>query len=502
MQHTAKNARPLAHAIPWLVLACLALFAAHPAYAEQVDLARAALVRVSVTAQETDYRTPWSPGSTRSGRGAGFVIDGNRVMTNAHVVANAKFIALDKEGDPSSYTARVLHVAHDCDLAIVVPDDPSFFQGTHPLEFGGIPPLESTVSVYGYPIGGDRLSVTRGVVSRIDFQPYSHSGVDSHLTVQIDAAINPGNSGGPVLADGKVVGVAFQGFSGDVAQNVGYMIPTPVVRRFLTDIEDGHYDHYVDLSIGTFPLMNPAQRRALGLSEEDADRGIMVSQVTHGGSCDGALKVGDVLLEINGFPIAKDGMVSIDGELVEMAEIVERKFLGDTVKLGILRDGVRSMVEVSLKTATPFKIQARQYDIVPRYVLFGGLLLQPLSRDLFSAYNIKDLRISYYLNEFVSEGFHVERPEIVLLTAVLADPVNAYLKDFAPAIIDTINGVKIRSLNEAASALDMEREFHVIELVGTTRPIVLSAKAVREATPRIATRYNVTNNRQLDETSH
>jgi S1-C subfamily serine protease len=122
--------------------------------------------------------------------------------------------------------------------------------------------MESTVSVYGYPIGGDRLSVTRGIVSRIDFQTYSHSGSDSHLTIQIDAAINPGNSGGPVMQNGKVVGVAFQGYSGDVAQNVGYMIAMPVARRFMKDVEDGKYDHYVDLALTYENLFNPAARRA------------------------------------------------------------------------------------------------------------------------------------------------------------------------------------------------------------------------------------------------
>ena len=61
-----------------------------------------------------------------------------------------------------------------------------------------------------------------------------------------------------------MVGVAFQGYSGDVAQNVGYMIPTPVIHRFLKDVEDGHYDRYMDLTIRYHPLHNPAMRRALG----------------------------------------------------------------------------------------------------------------------------------------------------------------------------------------------------------------------------------------------
>src|SRR5436190_23596577 len=124
--------------------------------------------------------------------------------------------------DPMKYIATVDHITNYCDLALHKVIDPSFFNDTKPLGIGGIPELESTVSVFGYPIGGERLSVTQGVVSRVDFRTYTHSVVDSHLSIQIDAAINPGNSGGPVLQDGKVVGVAFQGYSGDVAQNVGY----------------------------------------------------------------------------------------------------------------------------------------------------------------------------------------------------------------------------------------------------------------------------------------
>ena len=158
-----------------------------------------------------------------------------------------------------------------------------FFKNMIPLKLGGIPELESTVSAYGYPIGGERMSVTTGIVSRIDFQLYTHSSIDQHLAIQISAQINPGNSGGPVMQNGKVVGVAFQGYSGDVAQGVAYMVPTPVINRFLKDVSDGHYDGYVDLGITFAKLQNPAQRRYLGL--KDDDRGVLVETVVAAGPC-------------------------------------------------------------------------------------------------------------------------------------------------------------------------------------------------------------------------
>src|SRR4029077_2650672 len=252
----------------------------------------------------------------------------------------------EREDDPQRYPAVVQFVGHDCDLAVLHVLDKSFFQNTHPLGFGGIPTIESPVSGYGYPIGGDRLSVTRGIISRIDFQTYTHSAIDSHLAVQLDAAINPGNSGGPVMQEGKVVGVAFQGYSGDVAQNVGYMIPTAVIQRFLKDVEDGHYHRDMDLTIAYHPLHTPAMRRALGLT--DGDSGVFVGSVYGGGVSDGRLQPGDVLLAIDGLPIASDGTVTMDGAPVEMAEVVERKFKGEKVDFKVLRDGKEIIVTIPL----------------------------------------------------------------------------------------------------------------------------------------------------------
>jgi S1-C subfamily serine protease len=123
------------------------------------------------------------------------VIDGNRILTNAHVVSNGRLIVVEKENDPKEYIGKVEFIGSDCDLAVVKVQDSNFYKGTVPVHFGGLPIVQSTVDVFGYPIGGSRLSVTHGIVSRVDFQNYTYSGVDQHLAVQIDAAINPGKPG-------------------------------------------------------------------------------------------------------------------------------------------------------------------------------------------------------------------------------------------------------------------------------------------------------------------
>ncbi len=477
-----------------LLLFCFPVAVLHAAPTPNENTGRS-VVRIEATSQAPNYRMPWTPGSTSGGVGSGFYVGNNRIVTNAHVVSHARFLTVSKQGDPRPYPARVEHVAHDCDLAMIVVNDPSFFEGMVALEIGGLPAMESTVSVYGYPIGGDRLSVTRGVVSRIDFQPYSHSGADSHLAIQIDAAINPGNSGGPVLQDGKVVGVAFQGYRGDVAQNVGYMIPTPVIRRFLEDVADGHYDQYVDLSLTYYPLFNPAARTALGL--KNGDRGVLVGTVFGGGSSDGLIQEGDVLLAIDGHAIASDGTVDLDNETVELAEIVERKFLGDSVEIELLRDAKEQTVHLDLKPF-PFRLAAYSYEDRALYLTYAGLVFQPVDRDLLETFRPNNLRLGFYFDSFLSDHRYRDRKELVTLSNILADPVNSYANDFRFGIVDSINDIPIGSLKEAAEALEKPGEFTVIRFIGEGRPLVLERNAVEKAAPRIAERYDLRKPAQID----
>ncbi len=482
------------------LLALLLLLSLSPWQADaiSIDEIRKSLIRISATSQEPNYRVPWMPGNVNRGTGAGFVIEGKRIVTNAHVVSNARFITIDRENDPKRYIARVLHIAHDCDLAVLSVEDQSFFENAVALSFTNkIPQIESQVSVYGYPIGGNRLSVTTGVVSRVDFQPYSHTGADSHLSIQTNAAINPGNSGGPVVQDGQVVGVAFQGYGGSVAQNVGYMIPVPVVQRFLKDIEDGRYDHYMDLAIATFPLVNPAQRRALGLADDG--RGVLVSSVASAGAAAGILQPGDVIVSIDGHPIESDGFITLDGDRMQMVEIVERKFKGDSVKLNILRDKKEQEVSVTFREPWPYQIQAKRYEVSPRYVLFGGLLFQPLSRDFLETAQNENLRVRFFYNFFISDELYKEHPEVVVLSGVLPDPINTYLTGFKDSIIDEVNGEKIRTLDDLAAAFKKPAEDYVIKALGEGRPIVLERAAVEAARERIMQRYQVRSEVNLNE---
>lgn len=468
-----------------------ALRAEAPVKTSSLGQQYAGIVRIENAAIQPDYRTPWNGARPTGGTGTGFLIGPNRFLTNAHVVSNATRLIIKGVDDAKPHLAKIEYIAHDCDLALLSLYEPKPFEGVTPLPLEeALPLLDSEVVAVGYPVGGDRISVTRGVVSRIDFRPYSHSGVDQHLAIQVDAAINPGNSGGPVMQDGKVIGVAFQGYSGAVAQNVGYIIPGPVVARFLEDIKDGTYDHYADLAIADFPLENPAMRRALGLPENGM--GVLVAHVDSTGTCAGVLQRGDVLLEIDGKPIASDGFIEFNGERVNMNEIVERKFTGDPIRLKYWRDGAEAEAEVTLKRLTSYLMQANLYEKRPEYLVYAGLVFQPLDRNLLSSLNLTDDHVRYFFNYYGPKELSKERPQPVILTQILPDAINTHFDGVGGRMVDTVNDVKITRLADLVTALEKSDDpFVKIRLVGEGRPLVLDRALAAEASQRINAEYSV-----------
>jgi S1-C subfamily serine protease len=481
----------------WLPLFALILPAAYAQSPSAPSDIYKSVVRIEVASQTADYATPWNSGRFGGGIGTGFLIGKNKFLTNAHVVSNAERVLVTIHGSPEKYPAKVEFIAHDCDLALLSVEDFHDFEKLPVFDFGNVPALESQVRVIGYPIGGERLSVTRGVVSRIDFSTYSHSRADSHLIVQIDAAINPGNSGGPVVQDGKVVGVAFQGLR--QADNTGYIIPTPIVRRFLKDIDDGRYDNYAELGVTEFPLHNPAMRKAFNLPNDG--KGVLVTDVTPTGTADGILKPGDILLSIDGNVVDSAGMITLEGENVNMQEIVERKFAGDKVSLRFIRAGKTEETQAVLKPLPPSRMYAVQYEKKPRYIVFAGLVFQPLDTNLFATAKFEDINVRRLYADYVPKGVFQKRPDVVILTRIESDPLTTMMDGVQGLAVDKINGVEVRDLKHAYELLQPSTppEFFVIELFGADRPLVVPANQIEAANKRVQLNYDIDQPSNLEE---
>lgn len=460
-----------------------------------MDMAAAyrGIVKVEVVNRTPDYGTPWQGGKFGRGTGTGFLVAPGLFMTNAHVVANAEKIDISVFADARRIPARVKHVAHDADLALLEIEDASAFEGVPCLEFSEeMPMLEDTVRAIGYPIGGNRLSVTRGIVSRVDTIPYAHPRNIAHLALQVDAAINPGNSGGPVLKGDKVIGVAFQGLL--QANSTGYVIPMPVIRHFMQDVADGRYDGYVEMGVRFIPMENKAMRRHFGLPDNGI--GCLVADVVKGAACDGALKTGDVVMAVNGLPVDATSMIELEGVRVRLEELAERSFAGDKVHFTILRNQEVMETEATLAPLPSIRVLSRRYDEKPRYVVFGGLVFQPLEYNVVQDHQVPSAHVMVELDRFTRGGESLVKEDLVLLTRTLPDEVNARFKDTGRGLVTKVNGVEVKGLSHLYSLLypadeQPRPEYMVIELADAPRPLVIESAVIDAANSRIAERYNI-----------
>jgi S1-C subfamily serine protease len=452
------------------------------------------VVQIITGYQEPNWSAPWIFDIPHFASGTGFLIDGNRILTNAHVVAWTKQLLVRKYHDPQKYLATVEFVAHDIDLAILKVNDPAFYQGMKPLTLGTLPEVRSQVITYGFPAGGEQISYTRGVVSRIQVENYVHIGNRAFLAVQTDAAINPGNSGGPVIQDDKVVGIAFEGLPG--LQSTGYFIPTVIIRHFLDDIKDGTYDGVPESGLETTALQNPAFRRMLKLPD-DSKRGMRVDRVLDIPATQALVKPDDVILKIGDFTVDDDATITYHGNTVGATVAFDLAQNNDTIPLEIWRDGKQLDVQLPVKVYTADKAQGNQYDVLPPYYIYGGLVFTSLSLDYLKGMgqSWNQLTGRDLIYELVYR--HVEdpahwRPDPVVLTSILDHPVNADLTTRGQVMIDKINGVRIDHLADVPKAFDAASgPYDIVEFLPDHHFEVIDHAAAVKATPDILTTYSV-----------
>lgn len=417
--------------------------------ADSIERLKDAVVKIHTTSAPPDYFTPWRLLNAKQSSGSGAVIHGQRILTNAHVIADASYIQVQKHGAAKKYLARVAFVSHEADLALLEVDDADFFEGLRPLKIGKLPAPLQEVSVFGYPFGGSTLSITRGVLSRVEHQNYAHAG-GYLLAGQLDAAINPGNSGGPVIVDNKVVGVVMQANTSGRAENLGYFVPPSVIRHVLSDAEDGQHHGFIDLGFRTQSLDSPAMKRSYGLAGGLADqsRGILVAHVFEGSAASGVLQPNDVLLSIDGFELADDSTIEFrKNQRTNFKYAIDQYHQGDQVPVRLLRQGQEMHLSLNTeRSAASFSlVQPQQFDQPPRYLIYGGVVFVPLNMNLIKRWG-RDWHRQAPVEFLHARNRWVlgEQRELVVALKVLAADVNLGYHDWKNWILGSVDGVAVK----------------------------------------------------------
>jgi S1-C subfamily serine protease len=449
------------------------------------------VVKIFSTMRYPDPFKPWTKQAPSEATASGVVIEGKRILTNAHAVLYASQVQIQANAAGDKMSASVLAIAPGIDLAVLQLDDPSFFD-THPpvARASKLPQIKDPVLAYGFPTGGSSLSITKGIVSRIEFASYNYPV--SGLRIQIDAAINPGNSGGPAIAGDKMIGLAFSRLGGD-SQNIGYIIPNEEVDLFLKDIAGGHYVGKASMHDDLQTLENPALREYLKL-----DKGVegMVVHRPDKSDADYPLKEWDVITHIGSTPIDNQGMVKLDKDLrVHFSYMIQKLVKDGKLPLTVVRAGKPLKVELPVLAEYPTLVSDLHGEY-PSYFVYGPLVFSRATRQFLSAFenNAGLLRLlGYVKSPLVTRSFDPPSDDLQELV-IISSPffphklANGYSNP-AGSVVYSINGTPVKSLKHLVELLrDLKDPFVTLEFAGKAgEGLVFSRSALVAATDDILT---------------
>jgi len=433
------------------------------------DAVENSVVKVFSTVRYPDPYKPWAKQAPTEVTGSGVVIEGKRILSNAHVVMYASQVQIQANQAGDKISATVEAVAPGIDLAVLKLDDEKFFD-THPAlaRASALPGIKDAVMAYGYPTGGTSLSITKGIVSRIEFTSYNYPV--SGLRIQIDAAINPGNSGGPAVVGDKMIGLAFSHLVS--AENIGYIIPNEEIELFLQDIADGHYDGKPAMFDELQTLENPKLRAFLKVP--DSVEGMIVHKPD---STDPGypLKEWDVITKIGDTRVDDQGMIKLGANLrVRFPYLIQKIAKNGKVPLTVVRDGKEIHVELPVTATRPLVIPDWGGDY-PSYFVYGPLVFSSAStefvgglvRNSTTARNWTGLLMAMSSPLLKREGdkpaFDGERLVVVSSPFFPHKLSKGYSSPFAQ-VVKTVNGVAIKNLDHLVEVLrDSKDEFITIQ---------------------------------------
>jgi S1-C subfamily serine protease len=459
---------------------------------------RKSVVKIFASLRQPDPFRPWTKGSPHDVTGSGVVIAGKRILTNAHMVNHASQVFIQPDKSSEKLSAKVEAIAPGIDLAVLKLEDESFFNAHPALPVNPkVPLLQQTIFAYGYPEGGSELSITRGIVSRVEFAEY-YLSIEG-LRIQVDAAINPGNSGGPAVANGQLIGIAFSKLQS--SDNIGYIIPMEEIELFLKDVQDGRYDGKPILDVDVQNLENDALRAKLNLDKKAT--GVLVRRI-HSRDASYPLHVGDVITSIGDHAIDNAGMVHVEGDrMIKFQYLVQRSARDGRLPLLILHDGKESRLDLPVKPlADRLFLQLSESPL--SYFVFGPLVFTEASGDylLYMTYGGSSrqggttsgyglLSMLYTANPlFVRYGdrpaFPSERIVIIAYPMLTHKISKGYDINYTAAVAE-VNGLHIRNLKHMVEVIrDATGEFIEFTFHGNeTDKIVFNRKEVLDATEEI-----------------
>lgn len=478
--------------------------------------AELSVVRVNSTNQAYDFFRPWQKKNPFVRHGLGAVLDGNRVLVTAELVANHNYIDLEKAESGEKTQAKVLCVDYESNLALLAPvtsaaDDPAatggqdFLAGLKPLEVATDAAVGDRVNVLQLE-SNDALVSTPGPITTVEVGRYQLENTRFLLyKLSLPLQFREGSFTAPVIdKGGRLAGLLMRY---DPRSQTVDVLPGPVIAHFLKDFADrgddgARYAGFPAAGLEYSPTRDPQLRTYAKLPAEANNRGIYVTHVDPRGAAAAAgLKPGDVILEVAGQSIDQDGnyLEPIYGRLALSHLLTTKSYVGQTVPVRFVRDGAEQSAEMTLTHRPPQDYVSEPYvvDRPPRYVVAGGLIFEELSRQYLKEWGGDWQKQApqrlVYLDRYQSGLEKNGRRRVVLLSQVLPAASNIGYEDLSYLIVKAINGQPLASLDDVPRLLAQAPAdgFHRVEFEDFPHTIFLDAAQLGEEGEKIGQAYGL-----------
>lgn len=447
--------------------------------------AEASLVEIEVTRKAYNYSIPWRI-SNQQIRKNGIVISQNRILTTADGLSDQYLCRIRKGGQSIDYRANILWVDYHTNIALLDVADAAFWKAMRPVKLAEKIPMNGDLKVYRWSSG--RIESRAAEISRL-FIDQSKTSYVSHFTLAASTEMNAAGWAEVVIHRNGLVGLTSSASEGGQLK----ILPAPFIKRILRSLENGDRPVAAFFDFKWMRGKNPALMRYKGFDREGT--GIIITEIGQQGLSDNTLKVGDILFEVDGFPVDNDGKyIDPDYGRLSISGLATRShFAGESIRMKVWRERAELDLNYLLPAADFRKsvIPERCYDQPPEYYLAGGLVFQPVSGPLIRALGQSTTLL---LDHYYERPPIQEKEGLVLLSMVLPDTYNQGYEYLRLHLIDQINGLPINNLEEVGKALDQPLDgYHRIRFMSdeSMLHIVLDAEELPAATERILQRYRI-----------
>ncbi len=464
------------------------------ATASAADETGQSVVKLNATIRKPNYFRPWTKEAARKISGSGVVIEGKRILTNAHLVEHSSEVLVQLRGGGDQLSAKVLAIAPGIDLALVELTNPDWLKDVPALPLAeGLPEPKSHLSVYGYPTGGDELSITDGIVSRIEFSQYYY--VAWGVRIQIDAALNPGNSGGPAVDNGKIVGLVFSKI--DEAENIGFLIPSEEIRQFLSDVQDGTYTGNPQLFDVFQTAENEALRKYLKIPSDITG---MIVTLPYRNEEEYPLKKWDLVTHVGSHGLDNQGYSDVRDELrMRFGYYVPLVAKNGTVDLTVFRDGQKKVVSVPVSPNRDMLIPGLENSKYPEYFIHGPIAFTAATQEYLQGLGDDWLTsLTFRESPLITRRFAKPSEPGEQLVVIATDPFpSSTVRGYdgqAASVIGRLNGEKVKNLRHLAELLSNSQEEYLrFEMADRTETLIFDRSELAADTERILENEGIRN---------